>query len=111
MTVLTAAVSDGVPCSTEEKTALQSSTSSKVTASKAAASTYAAAKATQIATLHAEVQAQQDLITAANNALVSSGQTTIAAATIAYTQAQQQQEGQQQQVDSPNKNKQPNPGS
>ena len=87
VTVLTAAVSDGVPCSTEEKTALQSSTSSKVTASKAAASTYAAAKATQIATLHAEVQAQQDLITAANNALVSSGQTTIAAATIAYTQA------------------------
>merc|ERR1712223_1355926 len=88
VTVLTAALSgSGVPCNSAEKTALQSSTSSKVTASKAAASTYAAAKATQIATLHAEVQAQQDLITAANNALVSSGQTTIAAATIAYTQA------------------------
>ena len=89
VTVITNAVSSntGIPCTTVEKTSLKTSTSSKVTTAKEKVNNYKTEKDKEITDLHAVVKAQTELIETANNQLAASGQATIPADTIAYTQA------------------------
>ena len=83
--VLNDAVSEGIPCTAAEKSSLQSSTSSKNTAAKGAANTYAEEKANQISSLYDEVAQQISLINSANNELKSSNEPTASAVTLVNT--------------------------